>query len=882
MSTLLEHLAACDILTAEQWRELARLPEAKDPDPRVVAKVILQRGWLTRFQINFAATGKGKELFVDSYLLLDRLGEGAMGQVFKARHRHMNRLVALKLMRKEKLASADSVRRFYQEVQAAAALVHPNIVMAFDAGQAGASHFFSMEYVDGPDLARLVKERGVLPVAQACEYIRQAALGLQHAHERGLVHRDIKPGNLLVTSPEGGQPVVKILDLGLARLGDSFQKERHLTRMGQVIGTPDYLAPEQALDARTVDIRADIYSLGCSLYFLLVGRAPYQAESLTQLLMKHQMAATPSVRPMRPDVPPSLDAFLKQMMAKKPEYRPATPAEVATALEPLAHGESGAVAQLPVAITVPPSEHGGTWAGLSEEGEELITRLPLERGRERSREDTFDEMPRKKARVARSARGFLSRWSRPIAAGAALAVMVVLAAALVVTLGARHGILVIKVPEPGVKVFVDGQEKGVIDSKKVGRIELIPGKHRLTVKRGKEEVYTKEFTLESGGEMVLTAKWTPPVARVPGPKPAVDDAWRKQVGAMLAEEQVKAVAARLKALNPDFDGKVSPTIEGGVVTRLTLNTDNVTVISPVRALTGLQMLQCDGSVPRKGRLADLSPLVGMKLTFLSCTHTKVADLSPLVDRKTLTHLDCAATSVSNLSHLKNLKLTRFSCAATQVSDLSPLAGMKLTDLNCSFTRVSDLSPLKGMPLTFLNCGSTRVSDLSPLKDMELTILSCADTRVADLGPLKGMKLRHLNLYGTPVSDLSPLKDMKLAELVCLNTRVADLSPLKGMPLETLHCDFKPERDADILRSLQTLKTINYKPAKEFWKEVDAKKQEKTLAEPDRRGTLSWSARSPEGRAVARVPGNQENGIGILSRNGPWADSGEKPHAEARR
>src|SRR5262249_16622320 len=156
-------------------------------------------------QISFAASGKGKDLFIGPYVLLERLGEGGMGQVFKARHRHMNRLVALKLMRREKLSSPDSVRRFYQEVQAAGGLLHPNTALALDAGQAGASHFFSMEFVNGPDLARLVKERGALPVAQACDFIRQAALGLQHAHERGLVHRDIKPSNLLVTTAEGGK-----------------------------------------------------------------------------------------------------------------------------------------------------------------------------------------------------------------------------------------------------------------------------------------------------------------------------------------------------------------------------------------------------------------------------------------------------------------------------------------------------------------------------------------------------------------------------------------------------------------------------------------------------------------------------------------------------
>src|SRR5262249_52888391 len=163
-------------------------------------------------------------------------------------------------------------------------------VLAFDAGQVGNTHFFAMEYVEGTDLSRLVKESGALPVAEACEYVRQAALGLAHAHERGLVHRDIKPANLLVTRgpagerPGAGKAVVKILDMGLARLqGGAGPRDTGLTQEGQVVGTPDYLAPEQALDARAADIRSDIYSLGCTLYYLLAGQAPFQAETLAQV-----------------------------------------------------------------------------------------------------------------------------------------------------------------------------------------------------------------------------------------------------------------------------------------------------------------------------------------------------------------------------------------------------------------------------------------------------------------------------------------------------------------------------------------------------------------------------------------------------------------------
>jgi serine/threonine protein kinase/WD40 repeat protein len=386
--TLFDRLRDSDLLTGEQLAELRSLPEAKDSDPKVLGRVLLQRGWLTRFQISMAASGKGKELSIGAYRLLDKLGEGGMGQVFKARHKHMNRLVALKLMRKEKLSSVNSVQRFYQEVQAAAALVHPNIALAFDAGQAGSSHFFSMEFVDGPDLARLVREKGPLPVTQACDFIRQAALGLQHAHERGLVHRDVKPSNLLVSS-EGGKPTVKILDLGLARLGDSFQKERGLTKMGQVIGTPDYLAPEQALDAHNVDTRADVYSLGCSLFFLLAGRAPYQAESLAELLLKHQMDPTPSVRKHRSDVPAALDELLQGMMAKKPADRPSTPGAVAEALAPFARGEDGEAE--PLRFT--PAAPDRTWSGLTDDGDgpDLVKRPAKRTSRDRSSDTLAEE-----------------------------------------------------------------------------------------------------------------------------------------------------------------------------------------------------------------------------------------------------------------------------------------------------------------------------------------------------------------------------------------------------------------------------------------------------------------------------------------------------------
>jgi eukaryotic-like serine/threonine-protein kinase len=344
-TSFLDRLRESQLLEPAQLDELAASPEAREAEPSALARIVLRRAWLSKYQLNQVAMGKAKDLRVGPYVLLDRLGEGGMGQVFKAHHQHMERVVALKVIRKEKLGSADAVKRFYQEIKAAAQLTHPNIVVAYDAGPAGNTHYFAMEYVEGVDLSQLVKESGPLPVALACEYIRQAAVGLQHAFEKGLVHRDIKPANLLLSGArvKGAKGAVKILDMGLARFNGG-EREKGLTQTGQVIGTPDYLAPEQAMNSRAADVRADIYSLGCSLYFLLAGKAPFQGETLTQVLLQHQMEAAPPIT-SRTDVPTRLNELLARMMAKAPDDRYQTPAEVAEALAPFCGESEGAAGE---------------------------------------------------------------------------------------------------------------------------------------------------------------------------------------------------------------------------------------------------------------------------------------------------------------------------------------------------------------------------------------------------------------------------------------------------------------------------------------------------------------------------------------------------------
>jgi WD40 repeat protein len=264
----------------------------------------------------------------ERYRVVRLLGAGGMGTVYEAEHRVMQRPVALKVISRAFTARPAAVERFRREARAAARLSHPNIVTTHDAEDAGDTLFLVMEYVEGTTLGRLVKERGPLPVAEACDAIRQAAVGLQHAHERGMVHRDVKPDNL-IRCPDG---TVKVLDFGLAAL--TAERSGGLTDTNVLMGTPEYMAPEQAEDPRSADTRADVYSLGCTLYHLLTGHAPYPAPTPLLTILAHREKPLPSIDRARPDVPAGLACVLERMLAKRPEDRYQTPGEVAAALGP--------------------------------------------------------------------------------------------------------------------------------------------------------------------------------------------------------------------------------------------------------------------------------------------------------------------------------------------------------------------------------------------------------------------------------------------------------------------------------------------------------------------------------------------------------------------
>lgn len=335
ISAFIDELRKGKLLKAPQLDEIERVLKPRFSSSMLLAKELVRRGWLTVYQVNQMFQANGQELTLGPYRIVDHLGKGGVSQVFKAWHTERNCLVALKVIHSHLLNNPEAVGRFQREMKAVARLAHANIVQSFENDALGEAHFFAMEFVQGTSLDKLVQLSGPLASPQACDFMRQAALGLQHAHERGLVHRDIKPANL-VQIP--GSSLIKILDFGLARLHRSPDGKSGpavaLTMEGAIIGTADYMAPEQARDARTADIRSDIYSLGCTFFFLLTGQPPFPGNALMQKLYNHINTEPPAAADKRPEVPGAISAIVRKMMAKKQDDRYQTPAEVAEAIGP--------------------------------------------------------------------------------------------------------------------------------------------------------------------------------------------------------------------------------------------------------------------------------------------------------------------------------------------------------------------------------------------------------------------------------------------------------------------------------------------------------------------------------------------------------------------
>lgn len=319
------------VVTLEEVKTVVASLLAGSPEfsPQRLADGLVGAGILTKWQANKLLAGKSKGFFLGTYKLLRPLGKGGMGMVYLGEHHVMKRQMALKILPSNALQDARRIERFKEEARASAQLDHSNIVRAYDFNESGGKLYIVMEYVDGIDLHQAVARDGVMAISAALDAMYQAASGLAHAHERGIIHRDIKPSNLMLRS----DGVVKVSDMGLARIGwgaaDGDGDKRRLT------GTADFVAPEQALNSKTVDARADIYSLGCTFYFLLTARPPYQGQNVAQRLAKHQTASIPDVRTIRSEVPAPIAQLISRMLAKKPADRPPSAVELRAHLERL-------------------------------------------------------------------------------------------------------------------------------------------------------------------------------------------------------------------------------------------------------------------------------------------------------------------------------------------------------------------------------------------------------------------------------------------------------------------------------------------------------------------------------------------------------------------
>ena len=339
---LLESLARSQLVPRPEVDALReRLSPIEASDPKALVERLVKDRVITRWQGEQLLAGR-QGFYVGNYKLLDRIGVGGMGAVYKAEQIGLQRVVALKILNPDLVKKKQAVARFEREMRLVSALNHPNIVKAYDAQQINGNYVLVMEHVDGRNLNQWIRHCGAAPVWWACECMRQAAVALDHGHRHGLVHRDIKPGNLLVQAADyENWPTLKVLDLGLARTADDEEADagQRLTRQGQVLGTPDYIAPEQVMDSRSADIRADIFSLGASIYKLLTGRVPFEGESAMDKLMARHTCPTPRVRTYRPEIPEEIDAVIAKAMARDPEDRYQTPEDLAEAIAPYADPE---------------------------------------------------------------------------------------------------------------------------------------------------------------------------------------------------------------------------------------------------------------------------------------------------------------------------------------------------------------------------------------------------------------------------------------------------------------------------------------------------------------------------------------------------------------
>jgi len=808
MTVTLEEFASqlndSGVISAE---DIAAFQESQSPpveSAEDLAKLLVKHKKVTKLQAKLVFQGKGQQLQLGNYLIQDKIGSGGMGDVYLAKHSRMNRSVALKVLPAAMAEDEKTIRRFQREVQAAAKLSHPNIVTAHDADEAKGIHYLVMEHVDGTDLSAVVKKQGVLSVGQALDYILQAAKGLEYAHEEGIIHRDIKPSNMLLDK----KGTVKILDMGLARIDDVDDENpvTALTNSGSVMGTVDYMSPEQAQSTHTADCRSDIYSLGCSLYYLLTGDSVYSGQTVINRILAHRDQPIPSLCSSHVHVSSDVDALYQKMIAKKPEDRFQSMSEVISAIENCdLMKSSSTVSSEPSDLELHKflqSQRIVSSPTIVMSADAMTAEKSLVDTQETPTSDflnktlggtAFTPLPKRKKSIGK--RGW-------ILVGAVLASLILMAGIFIKTdtpkgkvdtseakVDTSKGAIILKIDQPelaGAVVFVDDQKKITIktgEAQKQIAVESDKKTHTLKITKAGFETYTRQFTVKAGGKEAINVKLVPL------------NYWEYNIDRAVAEWVIRMGGSiGINAITHFSKVEELPTEDFNI---LEIKLKNTSIKDEdLKRLAGLRTLKYlileDTLISNTG-LQYLRDMQEFELEYLSLDRTKITDeglgyLKEMTNLKRLTLSETKVTS-SGLKSLEHMKqLVKLNLNYLQINDvgLGYLEGLTdLNELRASNTGVSDsgLKHLRGMKdLNNLALGGTGItgSGLEQLNGLKnLDFLDFTHCKITDSGleHLKGLKnLTYLGLDSTSITDVGLQHLTGLSKLTTLRTSGTKVTP----------------------------------------------------------------------------------------------------------
>ncbi|MCC9604692.1 protein kinase [Blastopirellula sp. JC732] len=740
-------LADSGLLTQDSISELQRLYPAHDAHS--FASQLVGEKKLTLFQATVLLQRRDLPLALDRYVLLDEIGAGGMGAVFKALHQRMDRIVALKILPQEALDSPDKIKRFHREVKAAARLEHPNIVTAFDAHTDKGVHFLVMSYVDGTDLAKLVRLQGPLPPAKAFDYIAQAARGLQHAHNMGIVHRDIKPANLLVDR-EGN---VKILDMGLARMDASPSQPQpaesfDLTMAGAVMGTVAYLAPEQAIDTRDADARSDIYSLGCTLYYLLKGRPIFMEDTTYKMLIAHREKEAPDLEGDR--FTPQVNRVFHRMVAKKPEDRYQSMTQL---LEDLA------TLDIPEFSPVP---------------HEYQAPIPTEFVETATAIDTNRDLTATAHQLAPAHKQ--PRW--PVATFCLLALFgMALAAGFLLKVKTPHGTIILEIDQPelaGAEVLVDDEKRLTIKTGQGQEPVIVSADqktHKLKVVKGGFQTFTQEFQVDAANDQTIRVHLDPLVqevaANVAPPAMPTTDLSESPVASQPSDANEDNPQRRLAESIIRGGGRTVVTTSGG-----TRSFANLADIRPARfAVSEIEMIEC-----KEATDADLAPAAPIySLETLSFPGTPLTDHamksikhSDAIDMLYLSGTEMSAAGVSRFAQSENVTALRAWGFPIKPTDVVGMKGLRLYEADQVFDAesVAAFAQLHSLRRIFATVNESsapelaKLAGLTHLRDIRIDDGVCQEEAAIDaISQLKS--LRYIQLWDSfTKEDAARLQELR--------------------------------------------------------------------------------------------------------------------------